>query len=243
MILMFIKYAVERSEHRLMALVDARAAEELIGRFQFTGTESDPNVASIRRMSEQVDRRGRIAGLAAGRSLAVHDRRNAPAMGRRQHVDRKNHPRFALGGACAKISTSMPGSSTKARSGMPTSSAAVRTTPSATCAKAWKSWPSCWSSRSTATAKCSRSAKKIWPRKTAGTLSEVEAALGEAMVVAADRQEHLIRESENLLKEMQIALVEAAEATVRQQEQLVRQGDVMLQVVGATGQVKQLEEL
>ena len=73
-------------------------------------------------------------------------------------------------------------------------------------------------------------------------LSEVEAALGESMVVAAERQENLIKQSENLLKEMQIALVEAAEATVRQQEQLVRQGDVMLQVVGATGQVKQLEE-
>jgi hypothetical protein len=73
-------------------------------------------------------------------------------------------------------------------------------------------------------------------------LSEVEVALGEAMVVAADRQEQLIRGSENLLKEMQIALVEAAEATVRQQEQLIRQGDVMLKVVGATGQVKQLEE-
>jgi Zn-dependent oligopeptidase len=73
-------------------------------------------------------------------------------------------------------------------------------------------------------------------------LSEVEAALGESMVVAADRQESLIKQSENLLKEMQIALVEAAEATVRQQEQLVKQGDVMLQVVGATGQVKQLED-
>lgn len=72
-------------------------------------------------------------------------------------------------------------------------------------------------------------------------LSEVEAALGEAMVVSADRQENLIRQSENLLKEMQIALVEAAAATVRQQEQLVKQGDILLQVVDRTGQIKQLE--
>ena len=73
-------------------------------------------------------------------------------------------------------------------------------------------------------------------------LSEVEEALGEAMARAADRQEKLVRQSEHLLKDMQVALVEAAEATVRQQEQLIKQGDVMLQVVGATGQVKQLEE-
>ena len=38
------------------------------------------------------------------------------------------------------------------------------------------------------------------------------------------------------------ALVDAAENTVRQQEQLVKQGDVLLQVVDATGQVKRLEE-
>jgi hypothetical protein len=61
------------------------------------------------------------------------------------------------------------------------------------------------------------------------------------MVVAADRQEQLIKQSENLLKEMQIALVEAAGATVRQQEQLIRQGDVLLQVVDATGQITKLE--
>jgi hypothetical protein len=62
------------------------------------------------------------------------------------------------------------------------------------------------------------------------------------MVAAADRQEHLIQQSESLLKEMQIALVEAAGATVRQQEQLVKQSDVLLQVVGATGQIKKLED-
>ena len=44
------------------------------------------------------------------------------------------------------------------------------------------------------------------------------------------------------LRRLQVALVKAAETTIRQQEQLIKQGDVMLQVVGATGQVKQLEE-
>ncbi|WP_425397649.1 MotA/TolQ/ExbB proton channel family protein [Aeoliella sp.] len=73
-------------------------------------------------------------------------------------------------------------------------------------------------------------------------LSEVEAALGEAMVLSADRQEKLVGQSEKLLKDMQSALVDAAGATVEQQKQLVRQGDILLKVVDATGQVKQLEE-
>ena len=73
-------------------------------------------------------------------------------------------------------------------------------------------------------------------------LSEVEAALGEAMVVSADRQEKLVSQSEKLLSEMQSALVDAASATVNQQQQLVRQGDILLKVVDATGQVKQLED-
>jgi light-regulated signal transduction histidine kinase (bacteriophytochrome) len=73
-------------------------------------------------------------------------------------------------------------------------------------------------------------------------LSEVELALGVAMAGAAERQERLIQQSENLLKEMQVALVEAAGATVQQQEQLIRQGDVLLKVVDATGQIKHLEE-
>lgn len=73
-------------------------------------------------------------------------------------------------------------------------------------------------------------------------LTEVEAALGEAMVLAADRQEKLIGRSETLLTEMQNALVQAAGATVDHQEQLVRQGEVLLKVVESTGQLQQLEE-
>lgn len=74
-------------------------------------------------------------------------------------------------------------------------------------------------------------------------LSEVEAALGEAMVVAADRQEKLINQSESLLKEMQLALVETAGSAIEHQEQLVRQGEVLLRVVDASGQVQQLERV
>jgi hypothetical protein len=73
-------------------------------------------------------------------------------------------------------------------------------------------------------------------------LADVEAAVGEAILVATDRQEKLIGQAENLLREMQIALVEAAGTTVAQQEQLIKQGDILLKVVEATGQVKKLED-
>lgn len=73
-------------------------------------------------------------------------------------------------------------------------------------------------------------------------LSEVEAALGEAMVLSSDRQEKLISQSEKLLTEMQASLASAASASVEQQEQLVRQGEILLKVVDATGQVKELED-
>lgn len=73
-------------------------------------------------------------------------------------------------------------------------------------------------------------------------LGEVEAALGEAMVVAADRQEKLVRQSESVLREMQQALVSAAGATIDHQNELVKQGEVLLKVVDSTGQVQRLED-
>jgi hypothetical protein len=54
MVLMFLKSWVERVEDRLMSEVDRRVEDELVGRFQASAGASDPNVAAIRRMSEQV---------------------------------------------------------------------------------------------------------------------------------------------------------------------------------------------
>lgn len=73
-------------------------------------------------------------------------------------------------------------------------------------------------------------------------LADVEGALGQAVLVAAERQETLIARSEQVLRDMQGALVEAAGTTVAQQQQLIKQGEVLLQVVEATGQVRKLEE-
>ena len=241
MILMFVKYAVERSESKLLAIVDARAEEELIGRFQFTGTDGDPNVASIRRMSEQVI--GAVESLASRQAEIwrstideTHQQwadvststgkviQDSLAVVMRQSLD--EHARRLNEGThlyADKLSRSSNESVGHLREGLEKLAELLV--------------ESLHRHGEVLTA-----SEKELAEENRRHLSEVEAALGEAMVVAAERQELLIKQSENLLKEMQIALVEAAEATVRQQEQLVRQGDVMLQVVGATGEVKQLEE-
>lgn len=54
MLLMFTKAAVERLEDNLLGKVDERVSHEMIGRFQVTGDNSDPNVAAIHRMADQV---------------------------------------------------------------------------------------------------------------------------------------------------------------------------------------------
>ena len=53
-ILMFTKFFVERSDVRLLATVEQRATAELVGRFQDTPAEADPNLASVRQMAEHV---------------------------------------------------------------------------------------------------------------------------------------------------------------------------------------------
>ncbi len=73
-------------------------------------------------------------------------------------------------------------------------------------------------------------------------LSDVEAAVGEALLVSAGRQEKLIQQSEQLLRDMQTSLIESAGTTVAQQEQLVKQGEILLRVIDATNQVQKLEE-
>ncbi|MCA9247132.1 MAG: MotA/TolQ/ExbB proton channel family protein [Planctomycetales bacterium] len=54
MVLMFGQFFVDRFETRLLAAVDDRTSAELVGRFEEYGAASDPQLASIRRMSESV---------------------------------------------------------------------------------------------------------------------------------------------------------------------------------------------
>jgi chromosome segregation ATPase len=73
-------------------------------------------------------------------------------------------------------------------------------------------------------------------------LSEVEAAWGEAIAVAADRQDQLAQQGESLLHEIQVTSSEMTRAAFGQQEQLIKQGEILLRVVEATGQIKKLED-
>jgi biopolymer transport protein ExbB/TolQ len=241
MLVMFIKHGVERGDSRLLDLVDARASAELLGRFQFTGVDSDPNVASVRRMSEQVigaveslvSRQAELwrtsidethqqwADVSTSTGKIIQDSLSgALRHSLDEHARRLNEGTLQY---ADKLSRSSGETVTHLREGLEKLAELLV--------------ESLHRHGEVLTA-----SEHELAQENRRHLSEVEAALGESMVVAADRQEKLIRQSEHLLKEMQIALVEAAEATVRQQEQLIRQGDVLLNVVDATGQVRGLEE-
>ncbi len=53
-VLMFAQFVADRWETRLLAKVDQRVAEELVGRFQEYGAATDPHAATLKRMAETV---------------------------------------------------------------------------------------------------------------------------------------------------------------------------------------------
>ena len=251
MVLMFTKFCVERLEDKLLISVDVRTSQELVGRFKSSGVSNDPNVVTIRLMSEQVltavealaARQAHVwksaidethqqwaeVSVAAGKIVkdslgatlkdSLEQHANRLNEGVLQHADRLS---ASAGQHADKLDYRAQETVGRLREGLERLAELLV--------------ESLHRHGEVMTA-----SERELAEENRRHLSEVEAALGEAMVVAADRQEQLIKQSENLLKEMQIALVEAAGATVRQQEQLIRQGDVLLQVVDATGQVKELE--
>jgi biopolymer transport protein ExbB/TolQ len=252
MLLMFVKAGVERLEDNLLARVDERISHELVGRFQQTGDGDDPNVSAIRRMSTQVveaietlaDRQAEIwkttidgaqqqwADVSIGAARTLRDsfstavkenlERHYVAItdGTRQHTDRLIS---SAAHHAEQLERSAQTTSGRLREGLEKLAELL--------IEALERH-----------GEVMTTSEKELAAENRQHLSEVEAALGAAMVNSAERQERLIKQSEYLLKEMQVALVEAAGATVEQQEQLIRQGDVLLKVVDATGQIARLEE-
>ena len=53
-LLMFIQFMVNQVEGELLAAVDTRTTAELVGRFEEFGSQTDPYVASVRRMAQSV---------------------------------------------------------------------------------------------------------------------------------------------------------------------------------------------
>ena len=79
MVLMFLQFLTDQFESQLLAAVDARVESELVGRFEGLGTDKDPQVAHVKRMSEAVIRSSeelvrRQADLWRGTVDAAHNK-------------------------------------------------------------------------------------------------------------------------------------------------------------------------
>jgi hypothetical protein len=54
MALMFLQFGIDRMETQLLAAVDDRVGQELLGRFEMVGTSTDPQVATMQRIGHAV---------------------------------------------------------------------------------------------------------------------------------------------------------------------------------------------
>jgi biopolymer transport protein ExbB/TolQ len=252
MLLMFAKAAVERIEDSLLARVDARVSEELVGRFQSTQGAADPNVNAIHRMSDQVvvaieTLAGRQADIWRSTIGEVHQQWADVSFSAGQMV--KESVATTIGASLDKHAKVMHDGALRHADQLSASAAQhvekLDRSAQQTVGRLREGLENLGALLVEALERHGEvmtTSEKELADENRQHLSEVEAALGRSMASAAERQEKLIRQSENLLKEMQIALVEAAGTTIRQQEELVRQSDVLLKVVDATGQLKELEE-
>ena len=240
-VLLFAKFCVERVEYRLLSAVDASAASQLVGRFQQYGTETDPGVASINLMSERL-----LETVDSGFSMQSDLIRSS--------LEKTGEFQAELlektGSTCSEILSNTAANLDEAISGAvvdgltrhaETLNEGVRslaTDLEGTLVRHAELLNEGLDQHTNALTE----AEKTLAEENRRHLADVEAAVGEAMLVATTRQEKLIRQSEDLLKEMQVSLVEAAGITVAQQEQLIKQGVILLKVVEAIGEVKNLEE-
>ncbi len=302
-VLMLLKFFVERTEEGLLASVNQQAFDELTGRFQQLGTGSDPQVASIGRMCDHVVRA--VETMAARQaevwrttvdeqrvqweSAAQQSRRalaeTVEAAGQHWQSAAVHTGQMLTESIAAGLAQSLGAHAASLAAGAESHGAQLTaaldrqmvglTDRVASLAKTAETHTAALSDGAVRhAAQLESGAQQLVGRLSQGLekmaellvealqrhgelltqaeqdlasenrkhLSEVEAALGEAMVVSADRQEKLIQQSESLLKEMQVALVETAGAAMEHQEQLVKQGEVLLRVVDSTGQVQKLED-
>ncbi len=251
-ILLFIKFCVEKVEHRLLAAVDSSAAEQLVGRFQQFGSENDPHLASIRRMSEQL-----LTVVQTSTEKQCQLLKSSLDQTGRRWTEMFDHTATTLNrvmtGAAASLEESFAVAATTLDEAL--SGAVVEGLTRH--AKSLNHGVEQHAKNLEETlvrhavllneglehhATALTQAETIIAEENRRHLAEVEAAVGEAMLVASSRQEKLISKSEQLLREMQTALVDSAGASLAHQEQLIRQGDVLLRVIEGTNHIKQLEE-
>ncbi len=229
-VMLFIKFLVERVENQLLSEVDTRTTELFIGRFRQYGSGTDPHLASVQRMSEQLLETVQTTTQQQSQFLM-------------KSLDEANRSWAGLATATGdKLAQTLTGA---VNEGLSLHAEALNqgvdkhaVDLEETLIRHAELLNEGLEQHTTAMTE----AEKLLAEENRQHLGEVEAAVGEAMLVATNRQEKLIQQAEDLLKEMQVALVEAAGTTVAQQQQLIKQGDILLRVVEATGQVQRLEE-
>lgn len=250
-ILLFVKFCVEKIEYRLLGAVDSSAAEQLVGRFQQLGSETDPHLASIRKMSEQL-----LAVVQTSTEKQCELLKSSLDTTGRRWTEMFDHTATTLNrvmaGAAASLEESFAAAATTLDEAL--SSAVVEGLTRH--AKALNHGVEQHAKNLEETLVrhavllnegLEHHAAELTAAETGVAeenrrhLAEVEAAVGEAMLVASNRQEKLISKSEQILQEMQKALVDSASVSLAQQEQLVRQGEVLLKVIESTNQIKELE--
>ncbi len=262
-ILLFLKYCVERVEIRLLTAVNESASRMLIGRFRQYGADSDPHLASVRRMSEELlttvqngmveqaslmkqafDRSSKQWSEILADTASTLDEAFSGAVleGMTRHANALND---GVRQQATDLEQTLIRHAELLNEGLEHHSSAIDEgleRHSNVIDEGLTNYTNSLSAGLEEHRVALTEAEQQLAQENRRHLADVEAAVGEAMLVATDRQEKLIRQSETLLKEMQVALLESAGSTVAQQEQLNKQGDILLQVVEATGQVKQLEE-
>jgi len=262
-VLLFAKFCVERVEISLLSSVDANVSRQLVGRFEQLGTENDPHLASVRRMSEEL-----LSSVQSGMQEQAKQFKNAFDASSKQWSGILNDTASTLDEALSgAVVEGMTHHATMLNEGVQQQAADLEQVllrhadllneglvHHATVIDEGLSQHTTALTTGIEEHQIALTvgleehrialteAEQQLAQENRRHLGDVEAAVGEAMLVATNRQEKLIKQSETLLKEMQTALVGAAGTTVAQQEQLIKQGDILLQVVEATGQVKQLED-
>ncbi len=285
LVLWGVMHLVEQVEYQLLDRVNQKVSQDLVGLFQTLGTSKDPNVASIRRMNEQV--------VEAVDKLCSRQTDNWQMVIDATHKRWQQATELATDGLADSIgialSKNLDTHSSSLHKGVEVQirnlADAVNTQTNLTGETVKQQLDALGKIESDYLARIENASVKQADKLSAGTetllnnlrdglermaellveglqrhgetlteaeqtlasenrkhLSEVEAALGESMVIAADRQEKLIGQSENLLKEVQASMSSAAEVSVEHQQQLIMQGDVLLRIVETTNQVQQLEE-
>lgn len=285
LLLWFVMFGVERVEERLLDEVDAATSRQLIGRFQVYGSQTDPNVAAMKRMGEEVitavdSMASRQASTWQSAIEQTHERwhtatasaadvltttlTNGLREGLRDHAtgltegieqqlaklggslnDQQQHVASAVREQLVSLEQLQEDYAERLQTVTESQTNRIVTGADGLLGNLREGLERMAELLVEALQKHGETlteAESELASENRRHLGEVEAAMGEAMVVAADRQEKLVRQSESVLREMQQALVSAAGATIDHQNELVKQGEVLLKVVESTGQVQRLED-